>query len=173
MLLDRGADIHVKDEEGTTALIAAANKGQINCISILLDRGSDINYKNGDGASALMAAAQFGNANMCTLLLDRTADINARNIQGRTPLMVKQWDRKHLIFIYKTTNTSCFLFSIYFVLIFAVIFLNDVFRCIWNCQFASQRGHPSCISLLVGRGAHHVDVTDNKGATCLMMVNLL
>ena len=60
MLLDRGADVNAKTNNGVTALMMASLQGHPSCISMLLDRGADVNAKNNNGWTALMAASQEG-----------------------------------------------------------------------------------------------------------------
>jgi len=57
LLLDRGAEISVQDEDGGTALLMAAECGQKNIVELLLDRGARINAQNENGATALHLAA--------------------------------------------------------------------------------------------------------------------
>ena len=52
-LLDRGADIEARDENGDTPLHIAACKGQSEAILSLLDRGADAHAKNNKGKRAI------------------------------------------------------------------------------------------------------------------------
>ena len=65
-LLDRGADINVKNKKGFTALILAAWSNRIEKVQLLLDRGADINIKNKEGATVLNYA--FSKPNILKLL---------------------------------------------------------------------------------------------------------
>jgi uncharacterized protein len=49
MLLDRGADIHVRCKLGYTALIWAAQRGFQEIVVLFLDRGADVNAQNQHG----------------------------------------------------------------------------------------------------------------------------
>jgi ankyrin repeat protein len=89
LLLDRGADVNAKDEDGNTPLIVALSNPQtndLNVIKLLLDRGADINAKNNDGRTALTYAMDE-DIPVIRLLLDRGADVNAKDKDGDTPLM--------------------------------------------------------------------------------------
>ena len=56
-LLDRGADIHAKNNHGWASLMAASANGRVSCISLLLDRGADIHAKTNDGRTSLILAS--------------------------------------------------------------------------------------------------------------------
>lgn len=87
-LLDRGADIAARGDEGGTPLHrAAAHNADPAIAALLLDRGADIAAGDIDGWTPLHWAAsnQSGRA-VVAYLLDRGADIEARDGDGRTPL---------------------------------------------------------------------------------------
>jgi ankyrin repeat protein len=52
-----GADVNVKDDNGWTALMRAADKRHKDIVKLLLEKGTDINVKDGNGWTALMRAA--------------------------------------------------------------------------------------------------------------------
>jgi ankyrin repeat protein len=85
-LLQRGADVHARTEDGTTAVMHATAVGDTDLLKMLLDRGADVNAKNQAGATALMWAV--GDREKVRALLDRGADVNARADSGHTPLMI-------------------------------------------------------------------------------------
>ena len=76
MILDRGFDIHDKNNDGWTILHHASVSDHINIIEMLLERGSDINSKDNGGRTALHWAAIFGQMNAVELLLQRGIDID-------------------------------------------------------------------------------------------------
>ena len=87
-LLDRGADIEAKDDNGDTPLFSAAFfNDNLEVVSVLLDRGADINAKNKYGRTPLHSAAgNYDNPEVVALLLDRGAGVNSRDERGETPL---------------------------------------------------------------------------------------
>jgi ankyrin repeat protein len=85
-LLQRGADVNARAEDGTTALMQATAVGDIRLVRMLLDHQADVNTRNQAGATALMWAV--GDRDKVRALLDRGADVNARADSGRTPLMI-------------------------------------------------------------------------------------
>lgn len=78
LLIDKGADVGIEQEQYNEALQAAAYGGYEEMIQPLLDRGADINAKSGKYGNALYAAAYKGRKRIVQLLLDRRANVNAR-----------------------------------------------------------------------------------------------
>ena len=87
LLIEHGVDVNIKDTNGDTALILAADKGHTEIVQLLLDRGADVTDKNQNGKTALLLAAMSGHTNIAQLLLERGADVNARDRDGGTALL--------------------------------------------------------------------------------------
>ena len=60
---------------GKTALLVAAEKGQLSCMKMLLDAGADINHADVNGHTALYYAAHKGHLEAIELLLARGANV--------------------------------------------------------------------------------------------------
>ncbi|KAL0337109.1 UNVERIFIED_CONTAM: hypothetical protein Scaly_1986000 [Sesamum calycinum] len=58
-LLENGASINGRDQNGWTALHRAAFKGRIDAARALIEKGIDVNAKDEDGYTALHCAAEF------------------------------------------------------------------------------------------------------------------
>ena len=86
-LLDRGANIEARTDEGLTPLhvtVAKSRRG-LPMAALLLDRGADIDARTNDGWTALhFAASMTGipSPDRAALLLDRGADVNAKDNRG-------------------------------------------------------------------------------------------
>lgn len=61
MLLNNGADIDIKNEEGETALRNAAENGHPRIVESLIKRGADIHTISSNTNTPLMLAAFNGN----------------------------------------------------------------------------------------------------------------
>ena len=66
-LLDRGADIEVRDI-GRTALMLASRMGEAAVVRTLLNRGADINARNEEGETALDIAYDDGHKKVINAL---------------------------------------------------------------------------------------------------------
>lgn len=76
-LIDLGADVHLFDDEGRSALHRAAANGDLTCATLLLDAGAEVDGDNGRLQSALIySTANAESLPMVELMLARGADIN-------------------------------------------------------------------------------------------------
>ena len=87
-LLRLGADVHQKDEYGSTALIWAAFHGKMDVVKVLLAHGADVNAQEKDGWTALMWASYRERKDIVVMLLEKGADANIRNNRGS-----RVWER--------------------------------------------------------------------------------
>jgi len=95
LLIDKGADINARDEEGASPLEDAAAYGQTSSAESLLEKNADIEARDNFGNTPLLAAS-YDNAvatmpdtiDTVNLLLEKGADINARNNDGDTALII-------------------------------------------------------------------------------------
>ncbi|HIE53972.1 MAG TPA: ankyrin repeat domain-containing protein, partial [Chromatiaceae bacterium] len=85
-LLDQGADVNAANKYGKTALMMAAENGNLAAVSLLLARGADVNRKTVADCTALTLAAENGEPEVTALLIERGADLEARTRAGTTPL---------------------------------------------------------------------------------------
>ncbi|XP_077984408.1 uncharacterized protein LOC144439038 [Glandiceps talaboti] len=152
-LLERHATVDERDENGQTALMFAADRGETSIASELILRGADINATDEDNWTALLCAARQGQLNIVKKLLDSGADIEHKDIGEWTALMWASY-KGH-------TNTARYLLD------------NDanpnvqaqhgMMPIVW----AAGRGHWEIVELLLEKGAK-VDSADKHGTTCLV-----
>ena len=70
-LLDNGADVDAKNENGVTALMEAYGGGHIEIMKLLLESEADVDAKDiRTGTTILMAASTMGQAEIVKLLLE-------------------------------------------------------------------------------------------------------
>jgi cytohesin len=69
-LLQHGADVNAKQDEGYTSLMAAAEHGYTGVVRVLLSHGADVTSKDDDGRTALSLAEKNGHTEAALLLKD-------------------------------------------------------------------------------------------------------
>ena len=106
LLINRGADVNIPNNDDTTPLHLAAMACQSAMVALLIDSGADVNARGNDGETPLhrvaLTAHLIENSSweshlkdrfekVIALLVDRGADVNARKKDGRTPLYQALW----------------------------------------------------------------------------------
>ena len=86
LLLDHGADVNRRSEDGRTALMVAAWNGHDYIVRYLISRGADVNIRNEESWTALTHAAWKGHQQIAQTLLDHGADPRVRNRDGWTAM---------------------------------------------------------------------------------------
>lgn len=95
LLIEKGADIEAKDDDGINALVYAVSYNKEDIVKLLLEKGADANtvceIENEHidiSPTPLMNAAYRGNTNIINMLLENGADINYTTDFGMTALMM-------------------------------------------------------------------------------------
>jgi ankyrin repeat protein len=88
LLLDSGADIHLKTASGSGALIYAAQTGDLRTVVLLLEKGAEVNVKTVLGYTALMfaASAESNDPEVIKALLAKGAEVDVKGSDGETAL---------------------------------------------------------------------------------------
>jgi len=76
-LLDKGANIEAKENNGYTALMWAAEHGYVEAVKLLLDKGANIEAKDQYGNTALVEAVEENKEEVVKLLLSKGADVSS------------------------------------------------------------------------------------------------
>jgi len=85
-LEDRGGLVDKEDEDGSTALHYAANRGKLKMMEYLVSKGAAVNAKNKIGYTPLHDAAVGGHVEAVSYLLSHGGDPFAEDNLARTPL---------------------------------------------------------------------------------------
>ena len=86
-LIDRGANIEIKDKQHTSSpLLWALQNGHSKVVDILLQSGADKKAMNFYGTTALHFAAQSGQFELVEMLVKQGLDVNAKDNGDETPL---------------------------------------------------------------------------------------
>ena len=73
ILIDAGANVDIKDDNGNTPLMISASKGNENITRILIDSRADMNIKNNEKNTALILATNNGHENISRILISAGA----------------------------------------------------------------------------------------------------
>ena len=86
VLIERGAEVDAKDNNGWTPLHHAADNNSLGVARLLTEEDAEVDAKNNDGWTPLHIAAMEDFLDVARLLIERRADIEAEDEDGRTPL---------------------------------------------------------------------------------------
>ncbi|XP_077983661.1 uncharacterized protein LOC144438494 [Glandiceps talaboti] len=90
-LLDNGAMINSKDNNGRTLLSNAAYCGNVNVVQLLLNRAADIEHVDKIGQTPLILASRQGHTEVINLLLELNAEVDHKDNDGWTALRAAAW----------------------------------------------------------------------------------
>ncbi|XP_019555310.2 uncharacterized protein LOC109424595 [Aedes albopictus] len=86
LLLEKGADINIRNTEGWSALHYAVHHKRIAIAKFLIDEGIDVNSINKNKWNALHISCNNGDADMTKVLIQRGAQLDIQTNEGRSPL---------------------------------------------------------------------------------------
>ncbi|KAK1793872.1 hypothetical protein P4O66_010697 [Electrophorus voltai] len=106
-LLQRGANVHERDDGGLVCLHNACSFGHAEVVRLLLLHGADANSRDNWNYTPLHEAAIKGKIDVCVALLQHGAEPSIRNTDGRTALdlaeastravLTGEWTSLHLL----------------------------------------------------------------------------
>jgi ankyrin repeat protein len=174
-LLDAGADVGVKDDNGLTPLYwaafssskdvldlilekgnyndtihMAACRGDLNRVKMLVESGIDVNTKDEFGCTPLHWAVLAESPEVADFLISNGAELNAKDSQNLTPLMAARGASVLELLISKGVD----------------IHGQDALQGRTKLHMACSEGDKDAVELLIRSGAD-VNLRDNRGATPL------
>jgi ankyrin repeat protein/L-ascorbate metabolism protein UlaG (beta-lactamase superfamily) len=87
LLVQKGANLDYRNEQGETALHQAASRGHMAAAQVLINTGMDIDVRDTWGTTPLTAAC-WVSLEMVQWLLDHGADVNAHTDSSLSPLSI-------------------------------------------------------------------------------------
>ena len=97
-LLQQGADINAKNENGQTALMTLASHDRyLPVIKELIAKGADVSQKSRNQQTLLMVCSYYGSENVCSFLLELGVDVNDTDAYGNTALSFALEERNLII----------------------------------------------------------------------------
>lgn len=100
LLMDLGADVHLKNESGNHALLKAASFSDREPVRDLIEGGADLNLQNKAGKTASHSAAENGYLDILKCLVEAGANALIPDKKGLTPLMIARDEGHHEMVIY-------------------------------------------------------------------------
>ncbi|KAI9879865.1 MAG: hypothetical protein M1830_006717 [Pleopsidium flavum] len=104
LLLDMGADVDVRDEDGKTALSIAAGSGSEEVVGLLLSHGANVDAEDSFGETPLINAAVSGHTAVVQMLLEGGANLEIQSKErgrsaGGTALLeaVTRYDKNEAV----------------------------------------------------------------------------
>lgn len=89
ILLEAGAEVDARDDEGSTALHHAAHQDHVEVVKVLIAHGANVEAVTADDNATPLYFAALGDSEQCAaLLLKHGANPNAVTREGGTPLHV-------------------------------------------------------------------------------------
>lgn len=91
LIVDAGADLNSRYDEGKTLLIELTERGIVNAVKTLIDKGADLNLQDNEGNTALHKSLERGGFanmynNIAQMLISSGADLSIKNNEGKTAL---------------------------------------------------------------------------------------
>jgi ankyrin repeat protein len=86
-LIQKGANVEMKDGFGNTALMVSVEKGYLEIAKLLIEKGANLNVQNNYGKTILIASAYNGHIDLTKLLIEKGAYIEGKTNHGNTALM--------------------------------------------------------------------------------------
>jgi hypothetical protein len=87
-LIAKGADVNAIDKYGSSALMWAVFRGQLEICKLLVAHGAHVNARDAAANTSLMWAVREGSLEICKFLIAHGADLYVQDKFGETPLIL-------------------------------------------------------------------------------------
>ncbi len=74
LLLEKGANVNMADQDGWTALMGATVQGRVEPVKLLLENGADVSAKNHNGETAVVMAIGMKHTEIRDALLEHDTE---------------------------------------------------------------------------------------------------
>lgn len=150
-LLDRGADIEARNNDGDTPLLRACTTNHTKIVELLLNSGADIENRNDEGYTPLLLSSYYGLEEIVELLLDHGADVEAMNDECETSLLLASH-----YFGYPGTVKLLLGYSADITVIDSVDCMSIEYKCVgvWKEEETQE--------LIINKQPHNIKIFDNK-----------
>lgn len=91
-LIDKGADVNLKNDYGRTALMLAAKYGQADMVELLLENGANVNAKDNNGRAALDYAYQSEHQQIASLIKEYRRHLNSQSVHPVDEQLSQKWN---------------------------------------------------------------------------------
>ena len=108
ILIEKGANIELKDRYGYTPLEVAVHNGHISIVKLLIEKGSKINDQNGWKETPLHFALKRNKKEIIELLLQNGANMDLKNEDGKTPkdIAIESKDLELIVLFHEAEKKS-------------------------------------------------------------------
>ncbi|KAF8421821.1 ankyrin repeat-containing domain protein [Tirmania nivea] len=180
--------LEARTNNGETALVLAAQQGNVKALKILIDSGASLDSLTNDGKTALDCAAVAGFKDICRLLIDCGADVGKSKEFCRLQRLRRQAEQQQATFPQQTDSTKSSALEECATLtpLMVAAATGDVaatMKCLASgadieetsadtgetaFMLAASNGHCEVLHILLSNGAN-IDATNAKGWTTLML----
>ena len=154
VLIDAGADIETKDENGRSPLHLACRSGALDVVKMLVRAGAGVRVTDNDGYTCLLLAAAFGNTETVRYLADLAeVDVNQDSYGNTAVLLAAEKNHADVVEVLIDAGAD-------------IEVKGGKGRS--PLLIASMEGGLSLVKVLIRAGAG-VCATDNGGNACLIL----
>ena len=152
VLIDAGADLHTKDEEGCSPLHSACESGALDVVKMLVEAGAEVRATNDEGETSFTRAAAYGHRETVRYLVGLPdVDVNHGNFNALQCAAMNEFPEVVQVLIDAGADID----------------ITANFDGCSPLHYACESGSLEGVKMLVRAGVG-VRATNNRGQTCLV-----